>query len=175
MVSKDRKTKFRLFGRLEETKEYDAGAKLLFLTLKQKYCDQFLEAKKSGKKIKFVSDKLEHYRKGFNKFFRNVAILKFGVSIKQQRKYGYTHNNNCIERDHQYSKDRTKIMRHFKELKSADEILDFLDIYYNFIDEQKLKKEKKFRTPAQRAGIKINLSKRYRLLNLIHICMGLED
>mgnify|MGYP001607991200 CR=1 FL=1 len=33
--------------------------------------------------------------------------------------------------------------RHFKEFKSADEILDFFDIIYNFIDEQKLKKEKK--------------------------------
>lgn len=173
-MCKDRKTKFRLFGKLEENKEYDAGAKLLFLTLKQKYYDQFLEAKKTGKKIKLISDKLEHYRKGYNKFFRNVAILKFGVSIKQ-KKYGYKHNNNCIERDHQYSKDRTKIMRHFKELKSADEILDFFDICYNFTDEQKLKNEKKYRTPAQRAGIKINLPQRYRLLNLIYLCVGIED
>jgi len=148
---------------------------LLFSTLKQKYYYQFLEAKRSSKKIKFVSDKLENYRKGFNKFFRDVAILKFGVSIKQQRKYGYTHNNNCIERDHQYSKDRIKTMRHFKELNSADEIINFFDICYNFIDEQKLKDEKEYRTPAQRAGIKINLPQRYRLLNLIHLCIGLED
>lgn len=133
-----------------------------------------MEAKKADKKIKFVSDKLEHYRKGFKKYFRNLATLKFGVSIKQKR-YGYKHNNNCIERDHQYSKDRTKIMRHFKEFKSADEILDFFDIIYNFIDEQKLKKEKKYRTPAQRAEIKINLPKRLRLLNFIHFCMGTED
>ena len=66
-------------------------------------------------------------------------------------------------------------MRHFKELNSADEILDFFDICYNFTDEQKLKNEKKYRTPAQRAGIKINLPQRYRLLNLIHLCVGLED
>lgn len=152
----------------------DAGAKLLFSTIKQKYYDQFLEAKKSGKKIKFVSDKLEHYRKGFNKFFRNIADLQFGVSIKQQ-KYGYKHNNNYIERDHQYSKDRTKIMRHFKEQESADKILNFFDICYNFIDEQKLKNEKTFRTPAQRADIQVQLPQSYRLLNFIHFCMGIEN
>ena len=133
-----------------------------------------MEAKKAEKKIKFVSDKLAHYKKGFNKYFRNLATLKFGVSIKQ-RKYGYKHNNNCIERDHQYSKDRTKIMRHFKEFNSADDILNLFDVIYNFIDEQKLKKEKKWRTPAQRAEIKINLPKRLRLLNFIHLCVGTED
>ncbi len=112
---------------------YDTGAKLLFSTIKHKYKNQFLEAKRANKKIKFVSDKLEHYKKGFKKYFRNLATLKFGVSIKQ-KKYGYKHNNNCIERDHQYSKDRTKIMRHFKELNSADDVLNFFDILYNFID-----------------------------------------
>lgn len=66
-------------------------------------------------------------------------------------------------------------MRAFKEIKSADEILNFFDIHYNFIDEQRLKKEKKWRTPAQRAGIKINISKRHRLLNFIYFCMGAED
>lgn len=134
-----------------------------------------MEAKRSGKKIRFVSDKLEHYRKGFKKYLRNLATLTFGVSIKRQRKYGLKHNNNCIERDHQYSKDRTKIMRHFKEFNSADDILNLFDIIYNFIDEQKLKKEKRWRTPAQRAEIKINLPKRLRLLSFIHFCMGTED
>ena len=147
---------------------------MLFSTLKRKFYPQFLEAKKRGKKIIFVSDMLEHYRKGYNKYFRNVAILKFGVSIKQ-RKYGYKHNNNCIERDHQYSKDRIKAIRHFKEINSADKILDFFDIHYNFIDEQRLKNEKKFRTPAQRAGFNINIPKQYRLLHFIRYCMGTED
>lgn len=121
-----------------------------------------------------MSDKLEHYRKGHKKYFRNVAILKFGVSIKQ-KKYGYKHNNNCIERDHQYSKDRIKAIRNFKEFDSSDKILDFLDIHYNFIDEQRLKGEKRFRTPAQRAGIKINLPSRQKLLHLIRFFMGTED
>jgi len=33
-------------------------------------------------------------------------------------------------------------MRAFKEIKSADEKLNFFDIHYNFIDEQRLKKRK---------------------------------
>jgi len=148
---------------------------LLFTTIKSRYGSQFREAKKTGKKKRFVTDKLEHYRKGYKKYFRNLAILRFGVSIKQQRKYGYKHNNNCIERDHQYSKDRIKVMRHFKEFDSADDILNFFDIYYNFLDEQRLKKEKKWRTPAQRADIKLSLPKRFRLLEFIHFCMGIED
>ena len=144
------------------------------MTIKKKFYPQFLEAKKKGKKIVFVSDKLEHYKKGYKKYFRNVAILKFGVSIKQ-KKYGYKHNNNCVERDHQYSKDRIKAIRHFKEFDSSDKILDFFDIYYNFIDEQKLKNEKRFRTPAQRAGLEINLPRRQKLLHFIRFCMGTED
>ena len=66
-------------------------------------------------------------------------------------------------------------MRHFKEFKSAEDILNFFDIHYNFVDEQKLKNEKKWRTPAQRADIKINLPKRLRLLHFIYFCMGTED
>ena len=95
--------------------------------------------------------------------------------LDHQKKYGYKHNNNCVERDHQYSKDRIKIMRHFGNLESADDILNFYDVYYNFIDEQKLKHEKRYRTPAQRADIDIDLPKRKRLLHLIHYCMGIED
>src|SRR3989338_9764056 len=87
-VSKDRKTKFRIFGKLSETKEYGDGAKLLFTTIKRKYKPQFIEAKRLGKKKKFVTDKLEHYKKGYNKYFRTLALLSFGVSIKQQ-KYDY--------------------------------------------------------------------------------------
>jgi transposase-like protein len=96
------------------------------------------------------------------------------VSIKQ-KKYGYKHNNNCIERDHQYSKDRTKVMRHFGNFESADDILNFYDIHYNFIDEQLLKGEKNYRTPAQRAGINIMLPKQLKLLHFIYFCMGTEE
>ena len=66
-------------------------------------------------------------------------------------------------------------MRHFKEFDSADDILNFFDICYNFLDEQRLTNEKRWRTPAQRSDIKINLPKRFRLLEFIRFCMGTEE
>ena len=127
--------------------------------------EQFIERKKEGKPIKFFSDKLAHYKKGFNKTFRNVAELVHGVPIAC-KKYGLKHNNNCAERDNERIKQRYKVMRSFGDLKSANDILDFLDIFYNFLDEIKLNNEKRYRTPAQRAGIKIKFRK-YKLLKLI--------
>ena len=58
-------------------------------------------------------------------------------------------------------------MRGHSDFKSADEVYDFLDVHYNFLDEQKLKGEKRYRTPAQRAGIKLHLPKKHRLLEFI--------
>lgn len=127
----------------------------------------------------FVSDELEHYRKGFNKFFRNVAELRFGVPIKC-RKYGYRHNNNPIERDNREVKQRYHSMIGFKKVRSANVILDFLDIYDNYIDKKRLKKkskktkrwrwiEKKWRTPAERANIKLELGDTHQFLNLIRV------
>jgi len=104
--------------------------------------------------------------KGYKKYFYNVAEIDHGVPIAC-RKYGYEHNNNVAERDNQRVKQRYKVMRNFLYIKSANVILDFLDIYYNFVDEVKLKREKKGKTPAQRAGIELNLGKKYKLLRLI--------
>ena len=126
---------------------------------------QFLEKNKSGKKIRFVTDKLVHYKKGFNKYFRNVAKITHGVPIKA-KKSGLKHNNNCIERDHQYNKQRCKLMRGFKKIKEANKILDFFDVHYNFIDKQTIKCRKQ--TPAKAAGFKKNLGTTYRLLKLIN-------
>jgi transposase-like protein len=151
---------------LTRTKKYEYAAKKLFSYLKEKFYDQFLERKKQGKKIKFVSDDLEHYMKGYKKYFYNVAEIEHGVPIAC-RKYGYEHNNNVAERDNQRVKQRYKVMRNFLYVKSANLILDFFDIHYNFIDETKLKGEKKSKTPAQRAGIELNLGKKYKLLELI--------
>lgn len=145
---------------------YETGAKRLFKALKKKFYDQFLERKKKDKKIRIITDKLGHYKKGFNKYLRNIAVLTFGVPIAC-KKYGLKRNNNCIERDHQYNKQKYKTMRGHSDFKSADELYDFLDVYYNFLDEQKLKGEKMYRTPAQRAGIKLRLPKKHRLLEFI--------
>jgi len=41
------------------------------------------------------------------------------------------------------------------------------DAYYNYIDKQRLAGEKKWRTPADRVKIKIDLGDKFQLLNLI--------
>lgn len=96
-----------------------------------------------------------------------MATLVFGVPIACKR-YGLEHNNNCIERDHEYVRQRTEIMRGFKSFESGDETLDLIDIDYNFITPNKVLNGK---TPAEAAGIKLNLG-RNRLLSLIRRSCG---
>ena len=56
-------------------------------------------------------------------------------------------------------------MREFKNLEFANEILDFFDIHYNFIDRQKIRG--KLKTPAEAAWINLKLGDKYKLLKLI--------
>lgn len=164
--AKDKYSKFRLYGKLTRKRDYETGAKPLFQSIKKRCYPQFLERKRIGLKIKFISDALQPYNQGFNKFFRNVAELIHGVPIAC-KKYGLKHNNNCIERDHEYDRQKTKIMRGFFNFESADDILNFMDLHYNYIDKPKIGKCKTLRTPAEWAGIKTGIGKRQRLLNLI--------
>ena len=87
-------------------------------------------------------------------------------------------NNNCIERDHQYSRKLEKNSRGHKDIDGISAVFDLADAYYNYIDKQRLMKksreekkwvwkEKKWRTPAERAKIKLKLGDEYSLLNLI--------
>ena len=105
--------------------------------------------------------------------------MTFGVPIKC-KKYGLKRNNNCIERDHQYSRKLEKNCRGNKDIDGISSVYDLGDAYYNYIDKQKLMKksrkekkwmakEKKWRTPAERAKIKIKLGEKYQLLNLMKI------
>jgi len=80
-------------------------------------------------------------------FFRTIAELRFGISIKQ----------------------RYHSMIEFKKIRSANTILDFFDLYDNYIDKIRLKGEKKWRTPAERANIKLDLGDEYYFLNLIRV------
>jgi transposase-like protein len=160
--AKDKKTKFRYSGPLTKKREYEGGAKKLFKKIKDRCEEAIKEKKKEGEKIKIISDKLPHYKKAFNKYFLNLATLVFGVPIAC-KKYRLKHNNNPIERDHEYIRQRTEIMRGFKSLESGDETLDLMDIDYNFITPNKILDG---RTPAEAAGIKLDLG-RNRLLSLI--------
>ena len=65
-----------------------------------------------------------------------------------------------------------------KDIDGISAVFDLGDAYYNYIDKQKLMKksrkekkwiykEKKWRTPAERAKIKANLGDKYQLLKLI--------
>src|SRR3989344_1135692 len=167
-VSKDRKTKFRIFALSTRKREYDKGVKKMYKNIKYRFYDQFILAKKKNKKFNFTTDKLAHYKKGFNKYFRNVATLTHGVSIAC-KKHKLKHNNNCIERDHQYSRKLENNARGNKSFQGVTALFCLGDIYYNFIDKQKLESEKRWRTPGERAGIKLNLGDKYQLLNIIKL------
>jgi transposase-like protein len=149
----------------------------VYADIKNRFYDQFLDAKRKGKKFNFTSDMLAHYKKGFTKYFFRVATLTHGVPIKCQ-KYGLKRNNNCIERDHQYSRKLEKNSRGNKEIDGISSLYDVGDAYYNFIDKQRLMKkcrktkkwvpkEKRWRTPAERGKIKLELGERFQLLKLI--------
>ena len=151
--------------------------KKTYTDIKKRFYNQFLEAKKKEKKFNFTTDKLAHYKKSFNKYFFHVATLTHGVPIKC-KKYGLKRNNNCIERDHQYSRKIDKNARGNKDIEGISSLYDIGDVYYNYIDKQRLMKkcrktkrwlpkEKEWRTPAQRANIKLNLGDKFQLLNLI--------
>jgi len=165
-VAKDRKTKLRILSFSSEKRDYESGCKKIFKTLKNKYHEQFLKAKKKGSKFVLTSDKYAGYKKGHKKFLYRLVRLNHGVPIKC-KKYKLKKNNNCIERDHQYSRALEKISRGHKNIKTSSALFDIGDIYYNYIDKQKLNGEKMYRTPAERAKIKINPRNDYMLLNLI--------
>ena len=145
----------------------------MYVDIKERCYNQFLAAKRIGKKFNFTSDKLAHYKKGFNKYFYNVATLTHGVPIAC-KKYKLKKNNNCIERDHQYSRKLEKNARGHKSFDGINALFNLGDVYYNYIDRQKLLEEKIWRTPAERAGIKIDLGDRFWLLNMIKI-VPVED
>ncbi len=53
--------------------------------------------KKHNKPIRFGSDGLEHYMRGFMNFFSRIAEMTHGVLIAS-KKYKLEHNNNRIEK-----------------------------------------------------------------------------
>ena len=140
----------------------------MYKNIKDRCYDQFLVAKDKCKKFNFTSDKLAHYKKGFNKYFRNVATLTHGVPIKC-KKHKLKRNNNPIERDHQYSRKLEKNSRGHKSFDGINALFNLGDVYYNYIDKQRLEEEETWRTPAERAGIKIDVGNRFWLLTFMKL------
>ncbi|RLF29893.1 MAG: hypothetical protein DRN05_00555 [Thermoplasmata archaeon] len=61
--------------------------------------DRYRRYKETGEdeRIVFVSDKREHYRNVFDKFFSRTCKLTHGVPIACKR-YGFEYNTNPVER-----------------------------------------------------------------------------
>lgn len=72
-----------------------------------------------------------------------------------------------MERDHQYSRSLEKNSRGHKDFDGISALFDLGDAYYNYIDKQKLNGEKRQRTPAERAKVKLKFGDKFQLLNLI--------
>ncbi|MEE8358008.1 MAG: IS6 family transposase [Candidatus Hydrothermarchaeales archaeon] len=153
--AKDAVTRFRLSTAWTRKREYKRGAKELFRKLKHNCI---------GMPPRIVTDGLEHYRRAFNKYFLYKSKLSHGVPIAC-KKYGLKHNNNVAERDNQRIKQRYKTMRGFKNFDSGGEILDLIDICYNFVRPHGALEGG---TPAEEAGLKLNLG-RNKLMSLIRL------
>jgi transposase-like protein len=152
----DRKTKFRFSGPLTKARSYKDGAKPLF----QKVRDG-----PEGVPPRIVSDKLGHYRRGYNKYFRNSgAKLSHGVPIAC-KKYGLKYNNNPIERDQRRIRQFTNPKGSFQAHQSAQEQLYLYDAFHNFIFPHQGLDGK---TPGDKAEINLPLG-RNKLLGMIKL------
>lgn len=103
--------------------------------------------KRAGKSPRFIiSDKLSAYIDGIEQIF--------GADAKHIQSWGMTEaiNTNIIERFHGTIKERTKVLRGFKTLDTAELILDGFLLHYNFFRPHMSLKNQ---TPAQIAGIRI--------------------
>ncbi len=112
-------------------------------------------------KIKFVTDKLGHYMKAFNKLFRNVCQISHGIPIKCQKK-GLKYNNNTIECEHPAIKTRIRQMKGTSDKNFVSALLCLMDTIDNFT------RNINGKTPAQRAGLKYELGIN-TLLSLIRL------
>lgn len=93
-----------------------------------------------------ITDKLQAYLDGVSTVFGRRATTHI-----QTRGFDIQPNTNLIERFHGSLKDRTDVMRGFKNTKSARLILNGWLVHYNFFKPHEGLKGK---TPAEKAGIK---------------------
>lgn len=146
--AKDARTKFRLASHLSRSAETKHAYRLF----------QRMIHGSTGRFRLLVSDKLGAYQRAFNKCFlggardprRKGTRLNHGVPIAC-RKHGLKRNNNPIERDNPRIGRRVVLTRGFKDEESAWNILQLMDIGYNFLDPHW---GLGGRTPAWAAGIR---------------------
>ena len=153
----DKRTKKKCYEFLKQIKD------TCYPQILERYQKEKHKKVKNRKLIKFVCDKFANYKSAFNKLFRRVAKLSFGVPIAC-KKYNFEHNNNAIERYNGKTKDRIKNIRGgFGSFDGAKYFMDLRRVIHNFVNPHQ---ELKGKTPAEMAKINLTL-KRNKLLNLI--------
>jgi len=95
------------------------------------------------------TDKMVSYHGAFNKVFYARSWDKKVMHLTSEG-FGSDFNINLIERFHGTIKQRTKVMRDLKRLKSARIVLDGFVTHYNFLMEHSYLN---YKTPATIAGI----------------------
>jgi len=159
--AKESKTGFKFSGPVGRRSM--ANCQRLNRQIKSRCYHEMLARKKANKKkIRFVSDKLPHYKTTHSKMFRNVTDITHGVPIKA-KKAGLKYNNNDIECEHPAVNDRLRLMRGVDDIKFAEAVLHLKDDLDNFTRRRNRKKK----TPAELAGISLDLH-RNKTLGLIY-------
>jgi len=111
-------------------------------------------------------DGLQAYRRAYRRVFWNNFLKKrvYYVRITDNR----DKRNNIIERVEGTLRERVKVMRGFGSPQSAEQIMNFICIWYNFIR----KHQGIGMTPSQMAGIDLHLQKN-KWLGLIYLSSGI--
>ena len=165
----DSKSKYCLEGSLERhrnTGAYEGFFKHLKRCLRDQIRVRFERGRDKPPKLRrlvtFVSDKLGAIKRAFNRHLYRIARLIHGVPIACRR-FGLRFNNNAVERRNQDVKQRYKVMRGFKNFRSARAFMRLYTLIYNFV------RHGTRGTPAHRAQVWPGLG-RNRLADLITLC-----
>lgn len=159
--AKESKTGFKFSG--PAGRKSMANCQRLNRQIKKRSYQHMLDRKKKHKKkIRFVSDKLAHYKTTHNKMFRNVTKITHDVPIKA-KKAGLKYNNNEIECEHPAVNERIKRMKGVDDLGFGERISHLKDALDNFTR----KRNGNSKTPAELAGISLDLG-RNKTLSLIY-------
>jgi transposase-like protein len=148
----DKETKYILSNHLSKSR-YTRDAKELFFESKQKM---------SSKPEILVTDGLNAYQGAYRKAFYSITLPR--TDHARLIRFRDKVNNNPIERLHGSIRERTKIMRGFKEFNSTKKILDGWTVYYNFLRPHMSLGI----TPAEAAGIDLQLNGGNRWIELIN-------
>ncbi len=132
----DIKSRYLLASHISETRTIEDA-----LTLMQKAA---IRAGKPPRKI--ITDKLAAYLDGIE--------LAFGADTKhiQSKPFTVVDSTNIIERFHETLKQRTKVIKSFKNMETAKLLTDAWLVHYNFFKEHEYLGNV---SPAQKMGIKV--------------------